>query len=98
MRLRPRRTLGQVGSERQEPRRLALPGEGEAGLNFELISAILPGSQESARLVFSDTENLEEEEEIKEGDAEVESQIDIPAAEVHDGISLQPTYPFPLQL
>lgn len=49
-------------------------------------------------MVFSDTENLEEEEEIKEVDAEVESQIDIPATEVHYGIALQPTYPFPLQL
>lgn len=38
MRLRPRRTLGQVESERQEPRRPALPGDGEVGLNLELIS------------------------------------------------------------
>lgn len=48
--------------------------------------------------MYSDTEILEEEEEAKEGEAEAGSQTDIPATEVHYSITLQPTYPFPLQL
>lgn len=40
--------------------------------------------------MYSDTENLEEEEETKEGETEAGSQTDIPTAEVH---SLQLTCP-----
>lgn len=38
------------------------------------------GSQESVKVVTSDTENLEEEEELTEEKVEAGSQTDIPAA------------------
>lgn len=48
------------------------------------------GSQESAKVVISETEILEEEEEPKESEAEAEteagSQTDMPAAEVQYNI------------
>ncbi|XP_035294257.1 dynein intermediate chain 1, axonemal isoform X2, partial [Cricetulus griseus] len=47
----------------------------------EMAAAILcQGSQESAKVVTSDTEIPEEEEEPKEGETEVGSQTDVPAA------------------
>ncbi|ELK34276.1 Dynein intermediate chain 1, axonemal [Myotis davidii] len=63
-----------------------IPKDSDEGRRQHYQDELATGSQESARLVFSDTENLEEEEEIKEGDAEVESQIDIPAAEASEKV------------
>lgn len=67
---------GQTESEREEDSAQAWT------LNSSTISC--QGSQESVKVVTSDTENLEEEEEPKEGEAEAEaeagSQTDVPAA------------------
>ncbi|XP_070287413.1 dynein axonemal intermediate chain 1 isoform X2 [Myotis yumanensis] len=64
-----------------------IPKDSDEGRRQHYQDELATGSQESARLVFSDTENLEEEEEIKEGDAEAESQIDIPATEASEKVT-----------
>uniref|UniRef100_A0A8C8ZVL5 Dynein axonemal intermediate chain 1 n=1 Tax=Prolemur simus TaxID=1328070 RepID=A0A8C8ZVL5_PROSS len=46
----------------------------------ELAAVSYQGSQESAKVVISETENLEEDEEPKELEAEAGSQTDVPAA------------------
>lgn len=64
----------------------ALPCQGTREQAWPLDSSAVSyqGSQESAKVVISETEILEEEEEPKETEAETElgSQTDVPAAEV----------------
>lgn len=79
MGLRPRRTLGQAGYERQEPRRSACQGLGEWAWTPASSAVSYQGSEESAKLVISEAEVVEEEDEPKE--AEAGSQTDVPAAE-----------------
>lgn len=95
MSLRPRRALGHVRPEKQEDKSYPARAWG-SGPGLGLISNILPqGSQESAKLVISETEILEEDEEPKDAEAEAEaeagSQTDIPTAEVQYSIALHPS-------
>lgn len=87
MRLRPRRTWGQARSERQESRKPALTVERGVGPGLSSSTISFQGSQESVKLIISETEILEEEE-PKEAEAETGSQTDVPAAEVQYSIAL----------
>ncbi|KAB1252139.1 Dynein intermediate chain 1; axonemal, partial [Camelus dromedarius] len=69
---------------------LGQPEAAAQSLVWELTQAISDqGSQESAKVMMSETEMLEEEEEPKE--AEAGSQTDVPAAEVQYNLALPPT-------
>ncbi|XP_045051237.1 dynein axonemal intermediate chain 1 isoform X3 [Desmodus rotundus] len=59
-----------------------IPKDSDEGRRQHYRDELVAGSQESAKLVFSETEILEEEEEPKEAEAEAEagSQTDMPAA------------------
>ncbi|XP_076791270.1 dynein axonemal intermediate chain 1 isoform X3 [Arvicanthis niloticus] len=61
-----------------------IPKDSDEGRRQHYRDELVAGSQESIKVVTSDTENLEEEEEPKEGEAEAEaeagSQTDVPAA------------------
>lgn len=70
---------GQAGSDRQED---DPPCQGltEPSWTLNSLAISCQGSQESAKVVTSETEVLEEDEEPKEAETEAGSQTDVPAA------------------
>lgn len=75
-------------SERQETGKPGLLGDGGVGLDLGLSAISYQGSQESVKVIASETELLEEGP--KEAEAEAGSQTDVPAAEVQYSIALHP--------
>ncbi|EPY82749.1 hypothetical protein CB1_000629018 [Camelus ferus] len=66
-----------------------IPKDSDEGRRQHYRDKLVAGSQESAKVMMSETEMLEEEEEPKE--AEAGSQTDVPAAEVQYNLALPPT-------
>ena len=100
MRLRPGEPWGGGCLKGRNLKALPCQGMGKWAWTLSSSAMSYQGSQESAKLVFSETEILEEEEEPKEAEAEAEagSQTDMPAAAVQCCIALQPACPFSLRL
>ncbi|KAK2498005.1 hypothetical protein MC885_008279 [Smutsia gigantea] len=64
-----------------------IPKDSDEGRRQHYRDELAAGSQESAKVVISETEILEEEEEPKEAEAEVGSQTDMPAAEAAEKVT-----------
>ncbi|XP_006143191.1 dynein intermediate chain 1, axonemal [Tupaia chinensis] len=58
-----------------------VPKDSDEGRRQHYRDELAAGSQESVKLVISETENLDEDEEPKEAEAEAGSQTDVPVAE-----------------
>ncbi|KAM7092878.1 dynein axonemal intermediate chain 1 isoform 2-T2 [Molossus nigricans] len=64
-----------------------IPKDSDEGRRQHYHAELATGSQESSRLVTSETEILEEEEEPKEAEGEAGSQTDVPATEVAEKVT-----------
>ncbi|XP_039731621.1 dynein axonemal intermediate chain 1 [Pteropus medius] len=64
-----------------------IPKDSDEGRRQHYRDELVAGSQESAKVVISETEILEEDEEPKDAEAEAGSQTDIPAAEAAEKVT-----------